>query len=137
MIYAYHSPYINTSSPKTYRIGSDDPEPVQVTSGFDNNVCYAFRDEQQKPWNTDNRNIKASIYNFEGTQLLEKSMTTNAYIRSVACLRLTSFDTKILSPGLYRLIITFDNNIQQREAVITFRNTSHFTLNVVDPTVLA
>jgi hypothetical protein len=113
-IFAYHTNYaaspVNDQRAGTIRVGSDHPEPVRFTRGWDAVLHFAFRNHNQKPFLTSGSTITARFFNTENTEVLARDFVSDPLITGAATLVLNSVATSMFAAGLYVMVIEYTDD---------------------------
>lgn len=140
IVYAYYTPFaaspINDRRGGTYRVGSDNPDPIQVTRGWDSVLYFAFRNHLQRPYFTVGQTITARIYNTENTEIWSGDLVADPLVNGSASLVLNARATEALQPGLYSLVIELTDDRGRTILAQTVRSKPRFVVEVLDQTTV-
>ena len=140
-VYAYHTPYIaspiNDRRAGTYRVASDNPDPIQITKGWDAVLYFAFRNHTQRPYFTTGSVIVARIYNTENTEVWSGNMVPDPLVEGTANLVIGSSATGAFGAGLYSLTIEITDDRGRNLLVQTTRSMPRFVVEVLDNTTVS
>lgn len=135
-VFAYYTPQrsitINDRRAGTTRLVRDAPTPIQVNRGFAQTFTFAFSDEQSKAFFMTGRTVTARVFNLQNAEVLNKTMRVIPEYQGVAELSLTEAESLTLQEGLYNLLITYTDDFDNTQAVMTARSRPRFVLDVVD-----
>ena len=136
MIYAYYTPHVaspvNDQRAGTIRIGWDDPQPIQCTSGYDNYLIFAFRDEKQKRFFLNGRTLTGKVFNNDGIEMLSKELDVLVNDRGLAKFEITKFESSTFEPGFYNLVLSYTDDIGSEQIANTVRGRPRFVLDFID-----
>jgi hypothetical protein len=137
-VYAYHTPHIaspvNDQRAGTHRIGSDDPEPIEITKGWTAVIYFAFRDHRQRPYFTNGRTITARLFTPHNFEIFSGELTSDPLVAGAAQLVIDSRDTDFFDAGLYSLSIEYTDDRGRVLLAQTMRSRPRFVLEVLDTT---
>jgi len=139
-VYAYHTPVV--ASPVddrragTYRVGSDNPDPIQISRGWDSVLYFAFRNYQQRPFLTLGRTITARIYNRDNVEIWNGGLTADPLVAGAASLVMTSSATSAIEAGFYSLVIEYEDDRGRTLQAQTTRSLPRFVIEVLDQTTV-
>lgn len=140
-VYAFHTPHIaspvNDRRAGTYRIGSDNPDPIQVTRGWDAVLYFAFRNHTQRPYLTTGRTVTARIYNTENVEVWNGTLVSDPLVDGAASLVMNSATTNTFEAGLYSLAIEYNDDRGRTLLAQTTRSKPRFVLEVLDNTTVS
>jgi hypothetical protein len=135
-IYAYHTPYaaspVNDQRAGTIRVGSDHPEPVRITTGWDAVLYFAFRNHNQRPYFTNGTTITARIFNTENTQVWVGDFVSDPLITGAATLVINSVATGAMLAGLYSMVIEYTDDRGRAMLAQTTNSLPRFVVEVID-----
>jgi hypothetical protein len=141
VIYVYHTPHVasptNDRRAGTYRVSSDNPNPIQVAKGWDAVVYFAFRNYNQQPCFIAGRTVTARIYNTENVEVWNGPMIADVLVEGTATLIMNSAATGALSAGLYSLVIEYTDDQGRILLAKTGRSLPRFILEVIDNTTIS
>ena len=136
MIYAYYTPHIaspvNDRRAGTIRQGWDDPQPIQVTKGYDNFLIFSFRDELQKRMFLRGRTITGKVYNNDGIEMFTGELDILVTDEGLAKFTITKFQSDTMPTGLYNLVITYTDDRGIEQIANTVRSKPRFVIDVID-----
>lgn len=136
MIYAYYTPHIaspvNDRRAGTIRLGWDDPQPIQVTSGYDNFLIFSFRDERQKRMFLRGRTLTGKVYNNDGIEMFSSELDILVTEEGLAKFTISKFQSRALTPGLYNLVLTYTDDAGTEQIANTVRSKPRFVIDVID-----
>jgi len=139
-VYIYHTPHvatpINDRRAGTYRVGSDHPDPIQITRGWDAVLHFAFRKHSNRPYLTVGRTITARIFNTENTQVWSGNLVPEPTLGSSATLVINSIQTGTFQAGLYYLVVEVTDDNGRTLIAKTTRSMPRFVLQVLDITTV-
>lgn len=139
-IYAYHTPQVaspvNDRRAGTYRVGSDNPDPIQITKGWDAVLYFAFRNYDRRPFFTVGRTITARIYDQENVEIWNGSFVADPLVDGAANVVLNSSATSAFEAGLYSLVIEYVDDRGRTLLAQTTRSLPRFVLEVLDQTTV-
>lgn len=140
-VYAYHTPFvaspINDRRAGTYRVVSDNPDPIQITKGWDAVLHFAFRNHTQRPYFTVGRTMTARIYNNENTQVWTGTFVSDPLVDGAASLVMNSVATSSFEAGLYSMTIEVTDDRGRTLLVQTTRSLPRFVVEVLDNTTVS
>jgi len=140
-VYAYHTPYIaspvNDRRAGTYRVNSDNPDPIQISKGWDAILYFAFRKHTHRPYFTIGRTITARIFNTENTEVWSGPMVADPIVDGAATLVMNSVATGAFEAGLYSLSIEYTDDRGRTLLAQTTRSLPRFVLEVLDSTTVS
>jgi len=140
-VYAYYTPYIaspvNDQRSGTYRVGSDNPDPIQITKGWDSILYFAFRDHRQRAYLTIGQTITARIYNTENVEVWNGTMVADPLTDGAASLVINAAANSAFEPGLYSLVIEVTDDRGRIILAQTIRSKPRFVLEVLDTTTIS
>jgi hypothetical protein len=135
-IYAYHTLYaaspVNDQRAGTIRVGSDHPEPVRITSGWDAVLHFAFRNHNQRPFFTIGTTITARIFNTENTQVWAGDFVSDPLITGAANLVINNVATSGMAAGLYSMVIEYTDDRGRTMLAQTTNSLPRFVVEVID-----
>ena len=136
MIYAYYTPHIaspvNDRRAGTIRLGWDDPQPIQVTAGYDNFLIFSFRDERQKRMFLRGRTLTGKVYNNDGIEMFSSELDILVTEEGLAKFTISKFQSRALTPGLYNLVLTYTDDAGTEQIANTVRSKPRFVIDVID-----
>jgi hypothetical protein len=139
-VYAYHTPQvstpINSSRAGTYRIGWNNPDPIQISKGWDAVLNFAFRNHTQKPYMTLGRTITARIYNTENVEVWNGTMVADPVSDGAAILIISNQVTNTFQAGLYSLVIEIEDDFGRTLLAQTAQSKPRFVVEVLDHTTV-
>lgn len=139
-IFVYHTPAvaspINDRRGGTYRVGSDNPDPIQITKGWDSVLHFAFRDYRQRAFLTVGRTITARIYNTENVEMWNGTLVSDPLVDAAANLVISSEVSDTFPAGLYGLMIEVTDEFGRTMLAQTTRSLPRFVLEVLDQTTV-
>lgn len=140
-VYAYHTPRvaspINDRRAGTYRVGSDNPDPIKITKGWDAILYFAFRDHNQRHFSTLGQTITARIFNIENTEVHSGQMIVDGLTAGAATLMLNTTDTSALAAGLYNMVIEYTDDFGNTLLATTHHSQPRFVIEVIDITTFS
>jgi len=140
-VFAYHTPYIaspiNDRRAGTYRIGSNTPDPIQINKGWDAVLYFAFRNHLQRPFHVHGRSVLGRLYNMENVEVWSGEMVSDVLTDGAAQLIINSVTTSAFLPGLYSLIIEYDDDRGRTLIANTSQSLNRFVVEVLDKTTLS
>jgi hypothetical protein len=135
-IFAYHTNYaaspVNDQRAGTIRVGSDHPDPIQFTKGWDTVLYFAFRNHNQRPFLTTGTTITARFFNTENTQVLASEFVSDPLITGAATLVLNSVSTDAFTAGLYSMVIEYTDDRGNVLLAQTTHSRPRFVVEVLD-----
>lgn len=136
MIYAYYTPHIaspvNEKRAGTSRIGWDDPQPIQITAGYDNYLLFSFRDENQRRVFLRGRTLTGKIFNHEGVEIFSDELDILSTEESLAKLTISKMQSNVFVPGLYSLVLSHSDDRGIEEVIGTARSKFRFVIDIID-----
>jgi hypothetical protein len=140
-VYVFHTPTvaspINDRRAGTYRIGSDNPNPIKITKGWDAELYFAFRDHRQHAVHTIGLVITARIFNTENTEVWSNNLVADTMTAGAATLMLDDVSTGTFSAGLYSMVIEYTDNFGKTHLAQTHHRHSRFVVEVIDITTFS
>lgn len=139
-VFVYNTPHVaspvNDRRGGTYRVGSDNPDPIQITKGWDAILYFAFRYHTQSVYNVTGQTVTGRLYNTENVEIWNGSFIANPLVDGAAELKITSAATQSFSAGLYSLVIEYDDRGRTYLAQTT-RSNPRFVIEVLDTTTVS
>lgn len=139
-VIVYHTPQvatpINDRRGGTYRIGSDNVNPIIIYRGWDALLNFAFRDQNQRPFMVTGRQAVARIYNNENVQVLSGNLIADPLTDGAATLILGANATNTLNFGLYSMVIEYQDDHSRTLLAKTSRSLPRFVVQVIDQTTV-
>ena len=139
-VFAYHTPTvaspINDRRGGTTRVGSDDPEPIRITKGWDEILHFAFRGHNQRPYFVEGRTVTARIFNTENTEIWSGPFVPDPLITGAAYLVVNSNATGSFEAGLYRMAIEYSDDFGYTMLAKTTRSLPSFVVEILDTTTV-
>ena len=139
-VFAYYTPQvaspINDRRAGTYRIGSDNPDPILIYRGWDAVLNFAFRGYDHRPFLTTGRVITARIYNNENTEVWTGPLRSNSIVTGAAVLVISKMASETLQPGLYSMVIEYEDEQGRTMLAQTTRSLPRFVVSVIDQTTV-
>lgn len=140
-VIAIHTPQvaspINDQRAGTYRVGSDNPDPIQITKGWDAVLYFAFRNHTQRVYQTTGRIIIARMYNTENTEVWNGAMVADPLVAGAASLTINRTATTSFPAGLYSLVIEYVDDHNRTMIANTTRSLPRFNVEVIDITTVS
>lgn len=139
-VYVYHTPQIaapiNDSRAGTYRIGWNNPDPIQINKGWDAVLYFAFRTHTQRPYLTIGRTITARIYNTENVEVWNGKLVSDPITDSAATLVMSNQITNTFPAGLYSMVIEVEDDFGRVMLAQTAQSRPRFVVEVLDHTTV-
>lgn len=139
-IFVYNTPYIaspvNDRRGGTYRVGSDNPDPIQVTKGWDSILYFAFRNHTQRVYQTTGQTITARMFNTENVEVFSKTLISDPLVDGAAQLIITASESNTLLPGLHSLVIEVTDEFNRTQLAQTTRSKPRFVVEILDQTTV-
>jgi hypothetical protein len=140
-VYAIHTPQvaspINDQRAGTYRVGSDNPDPIQITKGWDAVLYFAFRNHMQRVYHTTGRTITGRIFNTENTEIWNGIILADPLIAGAASLTISRNATTSFPAGLYSLVVEYVDDHNRTMIASTTRSLPRFIVEVIDITTVS
>jgi hypothetical protein len=80
--------------------------------------------------------ITARIYNNENTEVWTGPLRTNSLVASASQLVISKLVTETLLPGLYSMVIEYEDELGRTMLAQTTRSLPRFVVNVIDQTTV-
>jgi hypothetical protein len=140
-VYVFHTPIvaspINDRRAGTYRVGSDNPNPIKITTGWASSLYFAFRNHRQHAVQTIGMTITARIFNTENTEVYSNTLSPDDISTGAATLTLSENETLALSAGLYTMAIEYTDEFGNKHLAQTHHSHSLFVVEVIDITTFS
>jgi hypothetical protein len=139
-VFAYNTPHvaspINDRRGGTYRVGSDSPDPIQITKGWDAILYFAFRSHTQKVYDVTGQTVTGRLYNTENVEVWNGVFIADLLVKGAAQLKINSNATQSFSAGFHSLTIEYVDR-GKSYLVQTTRSLPRFVIEVLDTTTVS
>jgi len=139
-VFVYHTPQVASPSETrrggTYRISSNDDNPIKITRGWDKVMYFAFRDYTQRPFFLTGRTVTARLYNTENVEVWTGEMLPDAIVDGAASLVMPKVQTETLQPGLYSLVVEYSDDFGRTLLAHTTHSLNRLVVEILDQTTV-
>lgn len=139
-VFAFHTPQIaspiNDQRAGTYRVASDNPDPIQITRGWDAVLYFAFRNHTQRPYLINGRTVTARLFNPENVEVWNGTFVADPLVTGTAQLVISDAATTSFEPGLYSMVIEYADDRGRVQLAQTTRSRPRFVVEVLDQTTV-
>lgn len=139
-VFVYHTPQVASPSETrragTYRISSNNSDPIRFTRGWDTVLYFAFRDHTQRPYFMTGRTVTARLYNTENVEVWNGTMTPDALVDGAASLVIGKAQTETLQPGLYSMVVEYQDDYNRTLVAYTSHSLNRFVVEVLNQTTV-
>lgn len=140
-VFVYNTPTvaspINDRRGGTIRVGSDNPDPIHITRGWDAVLYFAFRNHTQRPYDLTGRTVTGRIFNSTNVEMWNGELTADPLTKGAGNLVMNSAATETFEAGLYSLAIEYVDDYGRILLAQTTRSRPRFVLEVLDTTTVS